>query len=359
MPDTSKTVCYFGDYDPTYRFTKSRLDALALNGVKVLECRVDPRLPFFAKALSLFRAYRSLPSHDAVIVGFTDTRLLAVLARLFTTKPVLFDPGYPLYDGWVLDRKLVRKREPKALYYWIVDWLSFRAAHRILMPTRAGIRRVSHTYGIPERMFNRVPICADTDMFVPHPQRKADGLFRVEFHGKYIPVQGADVLVRAAKILESDPDMRFVMIGDGQEKQRVERLATELEVRNIEFYGFLNARDIVVHITEADVCIGLLGNKKRIEYSIPNKLYEAAAVGRACITADSEAVREFFTDKHDVLLVPPGNPEAVAEAIRLLKSDPALRQHLVKNIRETSSDLGVDFVGRELMAALGVVTGGV
>jgi glycosyltransferase involved in cell wall biosynthesis len=57
---------------------------------------------------------------------------------------------------------------------------------------------------------------------------------------------------------------------------------------------------------------------------IPNKAYQALACGVPLVTADTEAARELLTDGLDALLVPPGDPDALAAAVSRLAHDPSL-----------------------------------
>ena len=61
---------------------------------------------------------------------------------------------------------------------------------------------------------------------------------------------------------------------------------------------------------------------------IPNKAYHALACGAPLITADTPAARELLRDGENALLVPPGDPAALAEAMRRLAADPELARDL-------------------------------
>ena len=61
---------------------------------------------------------------------------------------------------------------------------------------------------------------------------------------------------------------------------------------------------------------------------IPNKAYQAIACGTPLITADTRGARELLTDGENALLVPPGDPVALADAIRRIAGDLALARRL-------------------------------
>ena len=61
---------------------------------------------------------------------------------------------------------------------------------------------------------------------------------------------------------------------------------------------------------------------------IPNKAFQALACGTPLVTADTPAARELLVDGESALLVPTGDPEALADALRRLAADPGLARRL-------------------------------
>ncbi len=347
-----KRVCFFGDYDPSYNRTKVLIEGLRQNGVEVVECREDPRAPVLEKCRCLWRAYRNTEAHDAVIVGFSNTRWMPFFARLLTRKPLLWDLIFSFYDNWVFDRKLVRPGSLKAGYHWFLDWLLPHFVNRVILHTNASIEYFTRTFHLPAEKFCLVQVGADTNVFIARMRTRHD-LFRVEYHGKYIPLHGVETLIRAAKLLEEDASIRFYLVGDGQERKKMQGLASELGLTNVEFLGLLPEDKLVANIAEADVCIGFLGDVPRVEDAVGNKIYETAAMGRVCITAGTKAIREFFTDGKDIVLVQRGNAEDLASKIRYLKEHPDKRELLEKGVLETfKRSASPKEVGRQLIGAI-------
>jgi spore maturation protein CgeB len=79
-------------------------------------------------------------------------------------------------------------------------------------------------------------------------------------------------------------------------------------------------------ISRSDVCIGVVGSTAKAGRVVANKVYQAMAMGRVVVTADSPAIREFFSDGRDVCLVPGGDPAALAEKIEFLFRHPEERR---------------------------------
>ena len=81
---------------------------------------------------------------------------------------------------------------------------------------------------------------------------------------------------------------------------------------------------------------------------MPNKVWQAMAAGRPVVTADTPAVREVLEDGRGALLVPPGDPDALAAALARLAADPALRARLGAAARAVYLERGAPGRGRRL-----------
>jgi len=68
---------------------------------------------------------------------------------------------------------------------------------------------------------------------------------------------------------------------------------------------------------------------------IPNKVFQGLACGRPVITADTPAARELLSHGMDALLVPAGDPEALAAAVWQIAGDPRLARRLADAGRAT------------------------
>lgn len=350
--DGIQRICYFGDYDPSYTRTKVMMNGLRANGIDVVECWEGSATPFLLKASRLWRAYRRMKVHDGVVIGFSSTRWLPILVRILTKKPLIWDMGFSVYDNWVFDRKIVHPGSLKAYYHWVLDWLLPHFVDKVIFHSHATIKTYIKMFGLTETRFARIISGADTNIFSPQT-RTADGIFRIVYHGKYIPIHGTITLLAVAKFLEDDPAIHFTMIGNGQEKRKTEEIAKKLNLKNIEFIDYLPTEQLPPYIAKANLCTGLLGDVPRLADSIPNKLYEAAAMGRICINADTRGIRECFEDGINVILVNHKNPESIATKIRFLKSHPELLEKMERQALKTFQTTATPVkVGKELLAVI-------
>ena len=145
-----------------------------------------------------------------------------------------------------------------------------------------------------------------------------------------MPLQGVEYIIRAAKVLESQKDVIFQFIGKGQDRNKCIELSKNLGLKNIEFIDMMKPEDLRIEIAKSDIVLGLFGDTPKTPIVIPNKVYEALAMKKPVITADTPAIRELFDD-NDMFLVPAANPHKLAQAIIELKNSPELRMKFSEN----------------------------
>jgi glycosyltransferase involved in cell wall biosynthesis len=113
--------------------------------------------------------------------------------------------------------------------------------------------------------------------------------------------------------------------------RRIQRLAEELELRNITFLSETSCQNLVQMMNDADLCLGVFGDNAKAEVVIPNKLYEAAACGRPTVTAEHPAVREVFTNGKNIVFCRPACAEDLAEKILDLRGNERKRKEIGEN----------------------------
>lgn len=129
-------------------------------------------------------------------------------------------------------------------------------------------------------------------------------------------------VVATAKLLEREKSVKFLIVGHGNQEEKI-RLAIE-DCKNIELRPLVSKSDYPRILAAADV---LLVNERPSlrEMSLPSKLTSYLSSGRPVIAAVAEqsATRKFLTGV--ALIVDPGNPQALADAIVQLKYDSPLQ----------------------------------
>jgi glycosyltransferase involved in cell wall biosynthesis len=158
----------------------------------------------------------------------------------------------------------------------------------------------------------------------------------VGYAGHLYPWKGVDILVRALADL---PSVRAVIIGGHPHERdfaRVRALVDELGLQHrVELTGQVAPAAVRPLLARASILV--LPNTASAtsdRYTSPLKLFEYLSLGRAIVASDLPALREVLSDGVTALLVPPGRPDALAQAIQRLAEQPALMRALAQRAAE-------------------------
>ena len=300
-------VLYFGTYERGYPRNAQVISCLRRAGVEVVERHepvwegrehkftVDPRA-VSRLAQAEVRLRRGQTDADAVIVGYPGHLDVGAARRL--GKPVVFNPLVSLWDTLVEDRRLLRwaGRGLRAL-----DRRAFGAADLVVADTAA------HAELFGDLGARRVEVCfvgAEERVFQPGWTGGGDVLFV----GKLIPLHGLETILEAARLA---PDLRFRIVGSGQ----LDRLLAGRPA-NVEHVPWVEYERLPAELHRAACALGIFGTSAKASRVIPNKVFQALACGTPVVTADTPAARELLRDGESALLVPPGDPAALVDAIR-------------------------------------------
>ncbi len=171
---------------------------------------------------------------------------------------------------------------------------------------------------------------------------KADGVGHITagYAGHLYPWKGIDVFVRAVALT---PDIRGLIVGGhpGEaDLARVTALIDDLGISHrMTITGLVPPTQVAAALDGADVLV-LPNTHSAISdrYTSPLKLFEYLTRGRAIVASDLPSIREILTDGQTALLVPAGNPEALAGALQRLGADGALRQRLATSAAALAPD---------------------
>jgi glycosyltransferase involved in cell wall biosynthesis len=147
--------------------------------------------------------------------------------------------------------------------------------------------------------------------------------------------KGQDVFLAAARrAAEQVPQLQFLLVGGGPDQGRVEMIAADLpDAARPVFAGFRT--DLADLLAATDVLV--LASRWE---SVPKILLEGMWMKRPIVATRVGDVEEVF-DERAGRLVPPDDPQRMAEAIVSLAGDPDLRSRLGENGRRTILDRGL------------------
>jgi glycosyltransferase involved in cell wall biosynthesis len=178
--------------------------------------------------------------------------------------------------------------------------------------------------GAREDRITVIPNWVDTQVLVPSPRdnpwSREHGLadrFVVMHSGNVGHAQDLDSLVRAGTMLRDLDDLTIAIIGSGARAAAITELAHLLEVDSVRFMGYQPREVLSQSLSTASIHVvglarGLAG------YVVPSRFYGILAVGRpVVVAADASSETAQIVERVGCgVVVPPGRPELLAEAIR-------------------------------------------
>ena len=325
---------------------------------KCSQAHVDGIEVRFAPTLS--GLHRSYLSRILVFLSFTFTSVITSLRDkrpdvVLGTSPPIFQAisawvvatvrGCPfvleirdLWPEFAIDLGLLRNKLLISIARSVERFLYRRARH-IIVNSPAYISYLTEK-GIPETKITLIPNGVDLRKFPLDAngddfrrEFQLDGKFVVMYAGAVGYANDIDCLVRAAARLRDHPEIAFVIVGDGKELPRLEQEVEIQQLKNVRFVPAQAKQRMAEVLAAADVCVAVLRNIPMFRMTYPNKVFDYMAARRPTLVVIDGAIREVIEKSGGGIFVPPGNDEALAEAVLKLQSSPDLRERMGKNAR--------------------------
>lgn len=136
------------------------------------------------------------------------------------------------------------------------------------------------------------------------------------------------------------PNITYVIIGYGQHRPFLENYVVQAGLsEKVKFFGPVSADELIEWTASADIGIcTIVGKTKSYLYSMPNKLFEYTMAGLPVVASNYPDMGAFVSENQMGITCDPESPTSIANAIKMLLEDPALREKLAngaKIARET------------------------
>lgn len=162
--------------------------------------------------------------------------------------------------------------------------------------------------------------------------------FVVSYVGTHGMAHGLETVLQCADRLRGNPDIAFLFVGDGAERDRLIGLAESLRLENVHFVGVQPRERIPFYIATSDVSLVPLRRKRLFEKVLPSKLFEIMGCSRPVILGVEGEAQRAVEESGAGICVQPENPAALEHAILELYRDP--------NRADELGRAGRDFVRR-------------
>ena len=228
-------------------------------------------------------------------------------------------PAFAIAVGVLRQPLVIRASE------WLEKFL-YRHADRVMVNSPGF---VAHVRERGARQIELIPNGADPDMFNPFAdgagfRRKhgLDGKFVVLYAGAHGMSNDLGVVLQAAGLLRSCPEIRFVFVGDGKEKNGLLEKAQAAGLDNVCFLPPVPKTEIAEALAAADACIAILKPIQLYATTYPNKVFDYMAAGRPVVLAIDGVIRRVVEEAGAGIAVPPGDAQALAAAVKTIAELP-------------------------------------
>jgi colanic acid biosynthesis glycosyl transferase WcaI len=222
----------------------------------------------------------------------------------------------------------------------------YRRSDRIVVVTPAFEDYLVEHWRVPRPKIAVIENGVETELFAPEPfTTESEKRLRREFDGEgkfiasYIGTIGMahgleTVLGAAAQLRNTNPEIVFLMVGEGADKDRITSLGRARSLNNLRFVDQQPREKIPAYIGVSDVCLVLLKKNDLFKTVIPTKMLEFMSCARPVILGVDGQARTILEEAQAGLVIEPENSDALVNAIRYLAANRETARALGRNGRE-------------------------
>jgi colanic acid biosynthesis glycosyl transferase WcaI len=205
-------------------------------------------------------------------------------------------------------------------------------ADRIVVVAPAFEDYLVEHWRVPREKISVIENGVETELFAPEPfsaeaaalrkELDAEGKFVVSYIGTMGMAHGLETIIAAAVQLQTtNPEIVFLMLGEGAEKQHIVALAQQRGLNNLRFVDQQPRERIPAYISASDVCLVPLKKTDLFKTVIPTKMLEFMSCARPVILGVDGQARAILEEARGGLVIEPENSDALVSAIRYLTAN--------------------------------------
>lgn len=174
---------------------------------------------------------------------------------------------------------------------------------------------------------------------------KEDNVKTILFVGRLHPVKGVQYLIRAMEnVLEEIPDVKLVLVGDGEDRARLETLSVQLGIqKSVQFVGIVPHEKVHTFMQQADIFV-----LPSLSEGFPGVILEAMACGLPVVATRVGGVVYIVKDGSNGYLIDTMNQKQIAKVLLKLLQDKRLRKEMSDNNRKEARRYRWDAVAATL-----------
>lgn len=275
----------------------------------------------------------SLPRPDVVIA--TSPQLLVGLSGWWLARRKRVPFVFEVRDLWPESLAAVGMgNEHSLLHRSLAEVAGFlyRKADHIVVVTPAFEEYLVRNWKVPRAKISVVENGVETALFAAsrgasclRKELNIEGRFVVCYVGTMGMAHGLETLIEAAeKLRRTAPDVLFLLVGEGADKQRIVEMAKSRELTNVRIVDQQPREKIPQYIAASNACLVLLKKTDLFKTVIPTKMLEFMSCARPVILGVDGQAREIVERAQAGLFIEPENAEALTNTILRLRGDASL-----------------------------------
>jgi len=284
-----------------------------------------------------------LKNYD-VAIG-TSPSLLVGLAGLMVARIKKAYFIFEVRDLWPEAIMALGKGSSNSISYRVFDRIAsylYEKSDLIVAVTDSFKEELVSTRGLNPEKIRVVENAVDTDFFQPEAPEPAlidspelRNKFIVSYIGTIGYTHGTEVVLKSAtEIRTRFPDIVFLLIGGGSEKERLEKIKEEQHLENVVFLDHQPRELIPGYINSSEISLVLSSKEPLFEKTIFAKAFEPMACGKPIIVGAEGETRALIVEKAKAGIgFEPESPGGLIESIAALYDKPELRKKLGENGR--------------------------
>ncbi len=284
---------------------------------------------------------------DVVIA--TSPQLLVALAGWWLARCKRVPFVFEVRDLWPESLAAVGMGRSNSLLHRALAKIAgflYRRSDRVVVVAPAFEDYLVEQWGVPREKIFVVENGVETRLFAPEPftgeaqaalrrELGAEGKVVVSYIGTMGMAHGLETIIAAAaQLRHANPEIVFLMVGEGAEKDRIAALARERGLTNLRFVDQQPHDKIPAYISASDVCVVLLKKTDLFKTVIPTKMLEFMSCARPVILGVDGQARAILEEARAGLVIEPENAAALVTAIRYLAANQEVARDFGQNGRE-------------------------
>ena len=204
----------------------------------------------------------------------------------------------------------------------------YNSCNHLVVVTPAFKTHIAKQWNVPGEKISVVPNGVETELFSPaasngvRAELGIEGRFVVSYIGTIGMAHDLEtVLDVAANCQQSLPEVLFLIVGEGAEKERIATVAGQRGLKNVRFVGQQPRQSIPAFVCASDVCLVTLRRSDVFKTVVPTKMLEFMSCARPVILSVEGQAKELVEEAGAGICVEPEHPASMLNAISRLYRD--------------------------------------